>query len=130
MAAPLHGSSRQLIAGRHTFGAPGELISSGEEQAAVSTYRIKEDGSELQKVAPNALGPVGVSADGQWVPGPGPTPETRNGLMMYPLAGGSPTLICESCSPPQGIDNGPLPSPLSWTPVPTHQSIAFMKVTT
>ena len=35
--------------------------------------------------------------------------------MVYPAGGGSPTLICGSYPPPN-IDNGPMPSQLSWTP--------------
>ena len=35
--------------------------------------------------------------------------------MVYPVRGGSPTVICR-CYPPPNIDNGPLPPQLSWTP--------------
>ncbi|HYR42897.1 MAG TPA: hypothetical protein VER98_07740, partial [Terriglobia bacterium] len=98
------------------FGVPGEVIFAGEEKAAVFIYRINEDGSDLENVVPNAVVPNGVSPDGQWISGPGSTLETSNALMVYPVAGGPAKLICESCFPPQGIDNGPMPSPLSWTP--------------
>jgi hypothetical protein len=93
------------------FGAPGEVVFAGEEKAASFIYRIKDDGSELQKMIPTPmLLPFGVSPDGQWVPtGEGPTPEKRNELMVYPAEGGSPILICR-CYPSQGIDNGPTPS--------------------
>ena len=99
------------------FGTPGEVVFAGEEKPAVFMYRIKEDGTELQKISPTPmLFPFGVSPDGRWVPAAeGPAPETRNVLMVYPAGGGSPRLICR-CYPPQGIDNGPTPSYISWTP--------------
>ena len=99
------------------FGAPGEVVFAGKEKAVIFIYRIKDDGSELQKMIPTPmLMPFGVSPDGRWVPaGEGPTPEKRNELMVHPTGGGPPTLICR-CYPPQGIDNGPTPSYLSWTP--------------
>jgi len=60
--------------------------------------------------------PFGVSPDGRWVPAAeGPTPESRNALLAYPAGGGPPTLVCR-CYPPPNIDNGPMPSHLSWTP--------------
>ena len=34
--------------------------------------------------------------------------------MLYPAGGGSPTRLCEACSPPQGTD--PVPPSMSWTP--------------
>jgi dipeptidyl aminopeptidase/acylaminoacyl peptidase len=94
------------------FGAPGEVVFAGEEKAVGFIYRIKDDGSELQKMLPTPnLFPYGVSPDGQWVPAQ--TPGHYGDLMVYPAGGGSPTLICRSCSPPQGID---IDSRLSWTP--------------
>jgi Tol biopolymer transport system component len=98
------------------FGAPNEVVFTGQEESAVFIYRVKEDGSELRKVVSDSNMALGISPDGQWVAGVGLTLETRNGLTLYPVAGGSPTLVCESCSPPAGIDNGPAPSPVSWSP--------------
>ena len=99
------------------FGAPGEVVFAGVEKAMAFIYRVKDDGSELQKISPTPmLFPFGVSPDGRWVPAAeGPSPETRNALMVYPAGGGSPTLICR-CYPPPNVDNGPMPSQLSWTP--------------
>ncbi len=96
------------------FGAPGEVVFVSEGEFV---YRIKDDGSELQKLIPTPmLFPFGVSPDGRWVAAAeGPTPEKRNELMVYPAGGGPPTLICR-CYPPQPLDIGPMPSYLSWTP--------------
>jgi Tol biopolymer transport system component len=99
------------------FGAPGEVVFDGEQKAVSFIYHIKDDGSELQKINETPmLFPFGVSPDGRWIPAAeGPSPETRNALMVYPAGGGSPTLICR-CYPPPSVENGPLPSYLSWTP--------------
>jgi serine/threonine protein kinase len=96
------------------FGAPGEVVFASEGDFI---YRVKEDGSELQKIIQTpALFPFGVSPDGRWVPAAeGPAPEKRNELTLYPTGGGSPTLICR-CYPPQPIDIGPMPPYMSWTP--------------
>src|SRR6266478_4554952 len=49
---------------RAHFGAPGEVVFAGEEKSRVYIYRIKDDGSELQKVIPTPIAPFGVSPDG------------------------------------------------------------------
>jgi hypothetical protein len=98
------------------FGAPGEVVFRSEEKPASFLYRIKEDGSGLQKITqmPMLL-PFSVSPDGQWVSAAeGPSPETRNALMVHPGGGGSPRLICR-CYPAPNIENGPMPSQMSWT---------------
>jgi hypothetical protein len=106
-----------LDSGVASFGAPGEVVFAGRGKGELFIYRIRDDGSGLQKVTPTPmLFPFGVSPDGRWVPAAeGPVPEMRNALRLYPTGGGSPTLIC-SCYPPPRLDNGPEPSPLSWTP--------------
>ena len=95
------------------FGAPGEVVFDGDENGATFIYRVKEDGSELQKMLPTPnLALFGVSPDGRWMSAE--TPTQFGATMVYPAGGGSPTLICGSCSPPQGPDI--VPSRLSWTP--------------
>jgi serine/threonine protein kinase len=96
------------------FGAPGEVVFAGEGDFV---YRVKDDGSELQKIIPAPmLHLFGVSPDGRWVPAAeGAIPDKRNELVVYPTGGGLPTLICK-CYPPQPIDIGPRPPYLSWTP--------------
>jgi len=95
------------------FGAPGEVVFEGEEKGAPFIFRIKDDGSDLQKMilAPMLIS-FGVSPDGRWVP----AQDSRawGALFVFPAGDGSPTLICGSCSPPHGPD--PIPSYLSWTP--------------
>ena len=39
---------------------------------------------------------------------------TWGALYVFPAGGGAPTLVCTSCSPPQGTD--PKPPDMVWTP--------------
>jgi Tol biopolymer transport system component len=99
-------------AGRAYFGVPGEVVFGSQDNEGF-IYRIKEDGTDLQKMIPTPmLIPYGVSADGRWVPVM--DPKAWGALLVYPAGRGSPTLICESCSRPQGTE--PMPAPLGWTP--------------
>ncbi|MEX2271644.1 MAG: protein kinase [Vicinamibacterales bacterium] len=95
------------------FGAPGEVVFDSEENGANFVHRIKDDGSELQKLltTPN-LSVFAVSPDGQWVSAE--TPTQFGATMMYPAGGDPPTLICGGCNPPQGTEM--VPARLSWTP--------------
>jgi Tol biopolymer transport system component len=67
-----------------------------EEKGTRFVYRVKEDGSELQKVVRNDSGAslFSVSPDGKWVAIPGSTDEMAWPAMVYPVGGGSPTLLC------------------------------------
>ncbi len=95
------------------FGAGGSVVFAGEEKGANFVYRMKDDGSELRKMLPTPnLAPFGVSPDGRLVSAE--TPTQFGATMVYPAGGGSPTLVCGSCNPPQGTDI--VPSRLSWTP--------------
>ena len=99
------------------FGAPGQVVFAGQDNSGAFMYRINDDGSELQKISSTqALQPFSVSPDGRWVPAAeGPSPETRDALMVHPLAGGSPMMICK-CYPAPNITDGPMPPQMSWTP--------------
>jgi hypothetical protein len=50
-----------------------------------------------------------------------PTDEMVGGVMLYPVGGGSPTLVCRSCATGDNVvrrleRTGPHPSALSWSP--------------
>jgi hypothetical protein len=50
-----------------------------------------------------------------------PTEQTVGSVMLYPIAGGSPTLICASCGRGDNVvhyleRSGPQPSVLRWSP--------------
>ena len=94
------------------FGAPGEVIfgSAGQEQFYI--YRIKYDGSELQKALPAPLLPFAVSPDGQWIAVQDPT--AWGALIVHPAGGGSPVRLCDQCAPPWGTE--PMPFFIGWTP--------------
>ena len=95
------------------FGAPGEVVFLGDEKATLFVYRIKEDGSDLEKMVPTSnLFAFSVSPDGRWVAAQ--DSRTWGALYAFPAGGGAPTLICTSCSPPQGTD--PKPPDIGWTP--------------
>jgi Tol biopolymer transport system component len=95
------------------FGAPGDVVfAATEEIGGAFIYRVKDDGSELQKLIPTPnLAVFAVSPDGRWISAE--TPSQFGATMVYPAGGGPPTLICGSCNPPQGTDM--VPPRLSWT---------------
>ena len=94
------------------FGARGEVVFEAEEKGAIFIYRVKDDGSELQKMLPTPnLVLFGVSPDGRWVPAETPTQLRRHdGVSGRRRA--SPTLICGGCSAAPGSRPGASPSEL------------------
>jgi Tol biopolymer transport system component len=82
------------------FGAPGEVLFAGLQDLYV--YRVKDDGSELQKVITKPLLLNGVSPDGQWIVVGDPT--AWGALDVYPAGGGSPRRLCDLCAPPWGTE--------------------------
>ena len=82
------------------FGAPGEVLFAGQKDFYV--YRIKDDGSELQKVITTPLLPLAVSPDGQWIAVQDPT--AWGALVVYPAGEGSPRRLCDLCAPPWGTE--------------------------
>ena len=95
------------------FGAPGEVVFEGSEKGTPYIYRIREDGSDLQKIIPKPfLVSQSVSPDGRWVPAQDSS--AWGVLVLYPAAGGgSPIRVCNGCSMPQGTD--PVPPSMKWT---------------
>jgi Tol biopolymer transport system component len=99
------------------FGARNEVLFVGEDNGTKVIYRVKRDGSELQKVVRTASsGVFNVSSDGKWVlVSEYSTDETANAVLLYPVTGGSPIAICGPCSRGSSVDH-PGPSILSWSP--------------
>jgi len=87
----------------------------GEGDGRQSIYRVKEDGSELQKVVRTSNSTFNVSPDGKWivVSAADPTHEVVALTMLYPVGGGSATLVCACKS---ANSDRPGPSVLSWSP--------------
>jgi len=100
------------------FGADDDVLFLGEENGAKIIYRIKEDGSELKKIVRTATGSLfHASPDGKWVVVvPASHEEARPGVMVHPVGGGSPRLICETCVRDRSSERGPGPSVVSWSP--------------
>jgi hypothetical protein len=82
------------------FGAPGEVLFAGLQDFIV--YRVKDDGSELQKVITTPLFPLAVSPDGKWIAVQDPT--AWGALVVYPAGEGSPLRLCDLCAPPWGTE--------------------------
>jgi Tol biopolymer transport system component len=82
------------------FGAPGEVLFAGQKEFYV--YRVKDDGSELQKVITAPLLPLAVSPDGQWIAVQDPA--AWGALIVYPAGGSSPRRLCDLCAPPWGTE--------------------------
>jgi serine/threonine protein kinase/Tol biopolymer transport system component len=98
------------------FGADDDVLFLGEENGAKIIYRIKEDGTELQKVGRTATGSLfHASPDGKWVVVLPPSHEETR-VMVHPVGGGSPRLICEACVRDRSSERGPGPSVVSWSP--------------
>jgi hypothetical protein len=95
---------------RAFFGAAGEVILAARENGTHFLYRVREDGSELSKIA-QVFNIYSVSPDGQWVIGWVPP----NALMAYPVSGGPPKAICGSCSQPGTFESMPWAPFASWS---------------
>jgi len=94
------------------FGANRTVVFMGRTNDAGFVYRVKEDGSELQRIvsSPNTI-LFGISPDGAWLSAE--IPPQFGTTVLIPVAGGSPRLVCKGCSPPQGYLI--VPPRLSWT---------------
>src|SRR5206468_2452335 len=99
------------------FGADGYLVFMGLEKGGKFVYRVKEDGSELQKVvrvdSPASL--FSASSDGRWVVIPGSTDQRTWPAMVYPMGGGSPRLFCVLCASGNDVERTAPPG-VSWSP--------------
>ena len=95
-----------MDSGEAYFGVPGEVVFEGDEKGTPYIFRVKEDGSELQKIISTPfLISQNVSPDGQWVPAQDSS--AWGALVLYPKGGGPPIRVCNGCSPPQGTDPAP-----------------------
>jgi serine/threonine protein kinase/WD40 repeat protein len=98
------------------FGTGGDVFFAAQEKEGTFIYRVKEDGSGLKKVmVPHAVYFLfGVSPDGKYVAAwvNGSTEDTANAVFVYPVEGGSATMICGTC----GGRSSEEPGFLSWSP--------------
>jgi Tol biopolymer transport system component/predicted Ser/Thr protein kinase len=97
---------------RALFDPRGGVLFVGGERGAPFLYRIQEDGSGLQKVLPTPISFVwDVSPDGSalglW---------EGESVVVYPAAGGTPTLICSGCATAGEENRGVTPPLIKWAP--------------
>ncbi|MBK5293524.1 MAG: protein kinase, partial [Acidobacteriia bacterium] len=102
-----------INAERTSFGTRGDVYFLGAEDAFKKfVYRVKEDGSGLQKAIQK---PVGyfyeVSPDAKSL-------AVYEGAMVqvYPAEGGPPTMVCGICGAAGGPNRGITPPAVSWSP--------------
>ena len=94
--APRQVSTMEAVAA--FFGAPGEVLFAGQKDFCL--YRVKDEGSELQKVITTPLFPLAVSPDGKWVVVQDST--AWGALALHPVGAGSSRRLCDLCAPPWG----------------------------
>jgi eukaryotic-like serine/threonine-protein kinase len=76
------------------FGSNGDVFFAGGEGTIKFLYRIKEDGSGLQKVTPRPVKVIyDVSPDGNWV-----AAWSGRAAVIYPTSGGGPVTVCPACA--------------------------------
>jgi len=107
------------------FGASGDVLFTGQEKGTNFLYRVKESGDDAPELVPTPsylgrqvfLADTGfsVSPDGKWVVVEGPNDEMPNAVVVYPVGGGSPRLICEKCAQSVSFERGPAPYNVNWS---------------
>jgi eukaryotic-like serine/threonine-protein kinase len=93
------------------FGAPGEVMFGSADDNQFYVYRIKEDGTDLQKVLDPPLMPIAVSSDGRSIAVQDPT--AWGALIVHRVDDRSSVRLCDLCAPPWGIE--PIPFYLGWS---------------
>ena len=98
---------------RTAFGANGDVYFYGtEDQTRKFIYRVKEDGSGLEKALPDPVGYFyGVSPDAKFL-----AVYTGAAVELYPAGGGSPTTVCSICGAAGGENRAITPPSVSWSP--------------
>jgi eukaryotic-like serine/threonine-protein kinase len=99
------------------FGGGGYVLFVGEENGTKFFYRVKEDGSELQKIVriDSAASVFSASPDGTWVVIPGSSDEMTWPALVYPVNGGLPKILCVPCANGNDVERTGPPG-VSWSP--------------
>jgi serine/threonine protein kinase len=101
-----------VVPHRVLFDADRNVIFARHDTMAMSLYRVREDDSLPHQLGPGAL-VESVSADGRWVATWDLGLVDR--ILVLPVAGGAPTVICTECVPPS-YERRPWPPAISWSP--------------
>jgi eukaryotic-like serine/threonine-protein kinase len=101
-----------LDAVRTLFGPGGDVFFVGGERGNPFLYRIKQDGEGLQKVIPIPVTYLySISPDGNWL-----AIWLKSSVLLQPVNGGTPTVVCESCGTAGEENRGATPPLVSWSP--------------
>jgi Tol biopolymer transport system component len=102
-----------IDATRTFFGINGDVFFLGlEDETKKFVYRVKEDGTGLQKALPIPVGYFyDVSPDGKSL-----AVLTGMAATVYPAGGGAPTPVCTICGAAGGENRGVTPPVVSWSP--------------
>jgi hypothetical protein len=108
------------------FSADGDVIYVGREKGNISIYRAKDHGGESPKIVPAPVfrgrqldftgGEPAVSSDGKWVVVQGGIERGWGAVVVYPIGGGTPTLVCGACAEPPNFERGFTTLYVDWTP--------------
>ena len=98
------------------FGAGDDVLYSTREGNENVIYQVSADGGGRRAVV-RASNLFGVSPDGRWIATwQAALPDgLTNVVMVYPVAGGAPRMICDQCGPPPAFERGRPPSAVSWS---------------
>jgi Tol biopolymer transport system component len=103
---------------RAFFGPPGEIVYQTAEQPS-RLMRIKLDGTGREQMSPDPLlHLVSLSPDAKWatvVVAEGTGPDSGTAIRAYPLRGGTPITLCNTCVVGFGPARTQAPS-VSWSP--------------
>jgi eukaryotic-like serine/threonine-protein kinase len=101
-----------LDAVRALFGPGGDVFFVGGERGNPFLYRMKQDGEGLQKVIPTPVTYLySISPDGNWL-----AIWLKSSVLLQPVNGGPPTVICESSATAGEENRGATPPLVSWSP--------------
>ena len=113
-----YSSPRQLVApeaDHPMFSRSGEIFFDRDDGESDYVFRIKEDGTELQKAIPDRIDSlISVSPDGRWIVAAIKTgePEKPQIVVSFPVRGGPARVLCKVCAiKSQSID----PPIISWS---------------
>ena len=98
-------SPRRLVslqADMPVFSRSGDVFFVGLERKERSIFRIKQDGTGLQKLVPDPVNVlISISPDGRWIVASTNTgrPQTpQENVVAYSLDGGRPRVLCRTCA--------------------------------
>jgi Tol biopolymer transport system component len=97
-------SASRLQERRPVFGPAGDVFFTAEDPAGRAVYRVKEDGTDRQRIRPDVseAALASVSPGGEWIALRSLKPSGEEGGAMlpfdaYPVRGGAPVRICAGC---------------------------------